>query len=582
MEGRPMHAVRIWSDPYLNIGDGTSGYDNIFDYGDVYGGRLMEADLQVLGDLFMVDPNPTMRSPGVNASADPLSQPVYYANYSLDSQGSEQVQDFYDTFTMGRVNINTADENTLTALFMKIRQSRAYLYDEDVDLYGIGAMPYRVVADPVRDDYLTEAEARQLAIKVIRYRTAYYDLYKPAAPDADDQFGYEPASDVTGNIGDFRVDHLPVIGPFDGVNPHEYGISERNDELQDPDNSGDDVNNAWDHMAATYYNFDNGNPAEMFYSPSDIAVIRDRWHLNVNLVDRSGLFSFNQEFDEPETNYAKYLNDVAHNQYWEDNRSGELADWSGTGQYQVGNDHYSRWAFDARHYFNYAGADVEATVEFDSLDPTFIPVVSGISVTGGGQPEDARNNVAIIDSNGVTAYTYMPNPPFRHIFDLYKVIDDGQSPHPLALDGDTSDEYLDLETDSSDPEYRFTPNVAGDYEVFSGPSAFRYVARWDDQRCEFLPIANYLDDIAPYVTCRSYVFRVEANGAVTASGGTAGAMVDTARIERDRSKTAIVDVGPLWARRDVSASSDLLASFGLSVPDRSMSYRILWYTDNSE
>ena len=48
-------------------------------------------------------------------------------------------------------------------------------------------------------------------------------------------------------------------------------------------------------------------------------------------------------------------------------------------------------------------------------------------------------------------------------------------------------------------------------------TAADYVARWDDQQCEFIPIANYLDDIAPYVTCRSYVYRVEAAGAVETS-----------------------------------------------------------------
>jgi len=93
-------------------------------------------------------------------------------------------------------------------------------------------------------------------------------------------------------------------------------------------------------------------------------------------------------------------------------------------------------------------------------------------------------------------------------------------------------------------------------------------------------VANYLDNIAPYVTCRSYVFRVEAYGGVTATGGTGGAFVDTARISRDRSKKAILDVGPMWARRNVSSMSQTQSAAGLTAPDRELSYRVLWYSDN--
>ena len=573
-ENRPMHAVRIWTDPFLNIGDGvTDGYDNVMDYNSFSGGRLMEADLQVLGDLFTVDPNPSFRSRGLNATKDPLDQPVYYTNYSLSTSGEESVQDFYDTYTMGRININTADEDTLTALFMLIRSNRAYDYEQDLDLYGTGDQTYRVVANPAGDTYLTEAQARQLAQKVIRYRTAYYDLHKPAVPDANDEFGYVPAAGVAGLGGDFRVDHLPVIGPFDGVNPHEYAIDERNNDLQAPDNSDDELNNAWDHMAATYYNFDNGNPLEMFYSPSDIAVVRDRWTMDIDLNILGN--TVNIDYSEPESNYAKYLNDVMHNQLWEDNRTGEMGDWAGTGQYQADGDNYSDWAFDARNYFTYDGAEIDVSVTITS--PTSPPVITVNSIGGGGAPEDARNNIAIIDSNGVTAYTYIPNPPFRHLFDLYKVIDNSQLPDTFSLDSTGGGGSIRLEG-ATEPDYDYSYTN----QVFSGPSAFRYVARWDDERCEFLPVANYLDDIAPYVTCRSYVFRVEANGAVTASGGVTGAVVDTARISRDRSKMAIVDVGPLWARRDNFAANDLLSSFGLTTQDKSMSYRVLWYTDNTE
>ena len=67
-------------------------------------------------------------------------------------------------------------------------------------------------------------------------------------------------------------DHLPVIGPWDGVNPHVYDIDDRNASLADCD---EDITNTWDHMAASYYNFDGS--VDMFYAPTDVAVVRDMW-----------------------------------------------------------------------------------------------------------------------------------------------------------------------------------------------------------------------------------------------------------------------------------------------------------------
>ena len=40
--------------------------------------------------------------------------------------------------------------------------------------------------------------------------------------------------------------------------------------------------------------------------------------------------------------------------------------------------------------------------------------------------------------------------------------------------------------------------------------------------------ADWLDDVAPFLTCRSYVFRVDAAGSVEVSGGTQTAVLDTA------------------------------------------------------
>lgn len=589
-EGRPMHAVRIWTDPFLNQGGAAvDGYENV-PGNDLEGGRLLEADLQVMGDTLMTDPNPNFRSFGVYATEDPLTQPLYYADYSLAESGEEQVQDFYDTYTLGRININTASEEVLTALFMRIIKERAYIYNQQIDLNDDGTdEDIRVMRDPLNDEFLTEAEARTLAQKVIRYRTLYFDLHKPdvGGNGAGSSFGYQgSAYNGLVDLGDpFRVDHLPVIGPWDGVNPHDYAVDDRNAILRDCDEVAavDGIHNAYDHAMASFYNFDptTANGA-MFYSPSDIAVIRDRWEANVSVLLPGGQ-SFNLAFREPESNYAKYLNDVAMNGLWGDDRAGSLANWitGGPDPYQVdGGDNYSRWAFDARNYFTYSAGQLNVLLDASSGTPSL-----SISPAPGtqGLPEDARNNIAIIDSNGETAYTYIANPPFRSLYDLYKVIDDQQSPATFPLDSQGSYFSLRLDANSFTPfdnDYPTSPTL---YQTFSGPSVFKYVARWDDENCEFIPIANFLDDIAPYVTCRSYVFRVDAAGAVETSGGTEGALVDTSTIQRDRGKSAVIDVGPLWSRRvDTLELDDVQRSQGLKSADRDVSYRILWYKDDRD
>jgi hypothetical protein len=78
------------------------------------------------------------------------------------------------------------------------------------------------------------------------------------------------------------------------------------------------------------------------------------------------------------------------------------------------------------------------------------------------------------------------------------------------------------------------------------------------------------------------VFRVDGAGAVTASGGGAGAYMDTAKISRDRSKTAVIDVGPLMARRDGPTLSDADRAAGLKVPDPQRNYQILYLNENRE
>jgi len=588
-EGRPMHAVRIWSDPFLSRDDSTSeAYRNSPD-SNLRGGRLMESDLQVLGDVLTTSPNPNFRRwasdqlgldaaqrPTPYALDDPLEQMIYNLDY-------EDEHDFYSTFTMGRININTASEEVLTALFRRIIKTRAYEYDQTVNGENV-----RIMRWPEDDEYLTEAEARNLARRVIEYRTAYYDLYKPdGVPSGTGQeFGYHRSSPASGghpHLTDFRVDHLPVIGPWDGTNPHEYAVTDREASLQACD---DEIANSWDHMAATYYNFDPSNNSYMFYAPSDVAMVREPYSFVVTLV-APGLPGFTPQqifsMSEVPSNYAKYLNDVGANQFWSNDRgSAWNSNWVGTDLQNLypdnGGSNYSSWSFDARNYFNYESGTV--SIDFDLLDPSN-PNITYAQPAGGMDPvEEARNRIAVFehnDSSGLdmTAHTYIANPPFRHIFDLFKVIDSGEDPHALPIEEDPASGNYQLELITSGDETGMTDGT----QVYSGPSAFRYEARWDTTTSEFITIANYLDDIAPFITCRSYVFRVEAVGAVPASGGAAGAVIDTARISRDRAKSAIVDVGPLWSRRSSDGASEVAESLGLTAPDRQRSFHILWFKD---
>jgi hypothetical protein len=335
-------------------------------------------------------------------------------------------------------------------------------------------------------------------------------------------------------------------------------------------------------MAASYYNFDAPtmlNDPPMFYAPSDIAVIRSRWTADVR-VQLPGGQSFGFDLREPDSNYAKYLNDVVTNGLWGNSRAGNITNWvvSGSDPYQVtSGDSYSRWAFDARNYFTYDGGTYDVVLDVSSGTPSLSVAPAAGTV---GTPADARNNIAVINSNGETVYTYIPNPPFRSVFDLYKVIDSAENPTTFPLNSQAGYYTLSTDADGFTPYDNDYPASPDQYQTFSGPSAFRYVARWDDRQCEFIPIANYLDDIAPYITCRSYVYRVDAAGAVETSGGTEGAVIDTAAIQRDRGKSAVVDVGPMWSRRnDIPALNDLQASEGLTLPDRDLSYRILWFND---
>ncbi|MBN1966079.1 MAG: hypothetical protein JW910_15625 [Anaerolineae bacterium] len=599
-EGRPMHAVRIWADPFLSRG-GTSAteyYGNTQD--DLRGGRLLEADLQVLGDVFQTDVNPSWRSFGNYGSTDPYEQPRYYADYSLASQSAEDVQDYYDTYTEGRININTASVETLTALFRNIRRIRGYdFYGKDANVPardddGDGINDILYMADPTEDVYLTQAEARALAEAVVDYRNAYYDLYKPDTTGGSQEYGYRKADGNAGyDLADFRVDHLPVIGPYDGVNPYDKNIG--TDRLTDRtralvDANDQDLNNAYDHLAASYYNF--ASSQYMFYSPTDLAFVRPQAQFAFDLdndgtpdpIDTDGdLIPDTLYFAEPKSNYAKYLNDVVTNQYWEDDR------YDGTGfelwrdtNLMPGVDYYSRWGFDARNYLYFGTKPtVVLAVDITSLSLTVNSGISDVPTVDVG-----RNELAMIQSNDETAYAYIDNPPFRSLFDLYKVINASQAPNTFRLDGTGPDSYVTIYTGAGDTVDGTTMTDVDtpltNAQLFSGPSIFRYACHWYEDAGEFIPITNYLDDIAPYVTCRSYVFRVEAVGAVTASGGTAGAVLDTARISRDRSKEAIVDVGPLWTKTGAGEMSNTDASSGLHSRGRQNDYHILWYRDNAQ
>jgi len=581
-ERRPMNAVRIWRDPFLSRGETGSAedYSNRPDLNTTGapGGRLMEGDLEVLGDILTTDPNQVYRSFGMLAEKNPLDQPLYVADLSGTGSPNQTVHDYYDTFTEGRININTASEEVLTALFRHIIKERHYAFDMTV-----GTQTVRSIRDPGADVYLSDAEARDLARAVVKYRTAYYDLHKPDVPGAtDDAFGYRRAAGTAPLNAAFRVDHLPAIGPWDGVNPHDYSATDRTADLPDCDatSAGTGLHNAYDHMAGSYYNFDPSNNSYLFYAPSDVGIVRTPWEGTVSLDDTINGQQFSLTFREPLSNYAKYLNDTVMDDLWSNDRGPYWTDWADLGGLYQDADNYSRWAFDARNYFTYSGGQASVALSFPP-QPSDHP----LELTP-GTLEDvgvARNRMAVINSNGETAYTYIANPPFRSVFDLYNVIAANMDPTTYGIEQSGATWRMTLASGSpgiAGTTILNTNTWSGNARVFSGPSVFRYAAHWDDQACEFLPVANYLDDIAPYVTCRSYVFRVEAAGAVTASGGTEGSMLDNAKVARDRAKMAVIDVGPKWARRDVSELTTTELSQGLRAPSPQASYTILWSRDD--
>ncbi len=493
LENRPMHAVRVWRDPFLSRGDSSQAedYSNTPGAANLAGGRLMEGDMQILGDLLTTDPNYSFRSFGFYASKDPLAQPLYYSDYSLAASSSTEIQDYYDTFTEGRININTASEDVLAALFRKIIKQRSYNFG-DTTVYG---QPVRRLRNPGGDIYLSDAEARSLARAVVKYRAAYYDMHKPDVTGANGDFGYEQSANAgsTDLGGTFRVDHLPVIGPWDGANPHEYDVNTRDADLQDAD---DQINNAWDHMAASFYNFDDSNNAYMFYAPSDVAFVRSPWEANISLSAPVTGQNFSLVLREPAGNYAKYLNDTVTNGLWSDDRGALFSAWSDTGLYNSGSG-YSNWAYDARNYFGYSGGQISVTVSFPASGA---PTITSIPVPG--SMEDvvaARNRMGIIQSNGQTAYSYIPNPPFRSLFDLFNVISSAENPNTFRLVDAGSSSTMELPGTGvlADTTIPTTGNYLENAQIFSGPSVFRYAAQWDNENCEFITMANYLDDIAP-------------------------------------------------------------------------------------
>jgi hypothetical protein len=248
-----------------------------------------------------------------------------------------------------------------------------------------------------------------------------------------------------------------------------------------------------------------------------VAVVREPWKANVIIdVDGDGADpeDFRFETTEPAGNYAKYLNDVSMNSKWGNNRPGTA--WQALGLYPFAN-HYSEWSFDARNYFTYSGGEFDVQVRIPSGGGT--PTITYAQSVAPGSPAQARNKIGVFESNGETAYGFIPNPPFRSVMDLYKVIDaetwsflfGNNDPDTFQL---TAAGQMELTTDHRS----FTS------QQFSGPSVFMFC------------------------TTRSYVYRVEASGGVVTST-TGGADVDSSRINRDRVRTAIIDTGKLNTSR---------------------------------
>jgi len=199
----------------------------------------------------------------------------------------------------------------------------------------------------------------------------------------------------------------------------------------------------------------------MFYAPTDVAVVRSPVQITVQIdSNNDGIPDQLFRSSELPSNYAKYLNDVSSDRLWQDNRGpyfGGAGGWEATGLVPTsGAANYSSWSFDARNYFTYQSGS--ATVSFNAQTGT-----ASVATTAAGSPTDARNKIGVLNSNGVTAYSYIPNPPFHNIYDLFKIIDNGEAPNSFQIDGAT-DAELDF-----DPATGLTPGV----RVFSGPSLGR-------------------------------------------------------------------------------------------------------------
>lgn len=495
---KPMHAVRVWVDPLYDPPNSTFGSSRDNDT------RVMEADLQLLGELFTVDPNPNIfYSSNFSPSRNPLDARMFEVSLATDPTDPNSTTDFYDTFTMGRVNINTASEEVLTAIFSNIVAERGYYYTNnsgDPDFWRNGQRNYE------EDRLITPQGARALARAVVDYRNSFYDSQLPEVS------GYSNYEVGTSNV---RVSHLPVIGPWDGANPREYSVSDRNASL--PTFDGINVDNVYDNYAGNYYNLDDAG--YKFYAPSDIAVVRA------------------QLPGESDSDYAKYLNHVSEN--------------DGDG-------------FDARYYFTY-------------------------DESAGETAADARNRIAIVrntdsEGNEHVVFSWISNPPFQSIYDLFKVL--GMAENNAGLNPNPTDFTID--TTTGRPNYS-TTSANRNERVFSGPSVFRYIERWVPTepaasggtnhawKGRYEVVTNYLSDIAPYLTVRSYVFRVEGKGVIPTSQIGAGNAFQTGRLSRDKNVMAIVDTGPLYTSQEGGLFRGL---FGGSIaPNDRLSHKVLYWQD---
>ncbi len=522
-DGRPVHAFRAWFDPtyqYGGSGGVGAGVDLIADNtrsdtANSY--RLAKADMGVLSQLFTVDPNPATR--GLNIAVDPTKQSLYSIDQStLSGTNKEADSDFYDTYTMGRININTANEDVLTSLFMRIRRVRGY-YDPNEAEYD-AKNPNKLA--PQKDEYLTPEEARDLARATVKYRNVFFASNKPKMPDGSAKGTWNDWGDNTGGI----VDHLPVLGPFDGVNPMNNELDSTGYDARLPEPS-DTIYNAYDNHRANYYNLDikqggSGSPYYyQFYAQADAEVVRL------------------QNSNETDEEYARYLNNVLIQSYSNpgatitqpphDNR--DLA-------YATANDR-SRTGFDARYYLTYSTQGVPQ------------------------ERRNARNKQGMIYTPSEVAYTWMPNAPFMDPFDLLNVIDHSElSSNSLAFNNAT-----DNSNTAWDDRYdNFELNGAGDvvpisgtdsrsstWRLFTGPSLFRYAEVFNRSLQEYQVVCNYLDDIAPFITTRSYVYRISAVGAIPNTVTSTDDKLSPGTLSRNRKLTAIVDVGDMYVGRDVDS-----------------------------